>query len=63
MHGIRQIMRWLLTVMQMRYRLEKTEGTASREIPAGIISPRKALWFIAINTFLFVLTTASIKSH
>ena len=40
----------------------KNERTASREIPAGIISPRKALWFIAINTFLFILTTASINT-
>lgn len=33
------------------------ERTAQREIPAGVISPRQALTFVAINAALFVLTT------
>lgn len=36
--------------------------TASREIPAGKVSPRAALWFVGINAALFVLTAASINS-
>jgi 4-hydroxybenzoate polyprenyltransferase len=35
--------------------------TAGREIPAGVISPRAALWFVAINAALFVATTALIN--
>ena len=31
--------------------------TASREIPAGIISPRAALAFVLLNSLLFVATT------
>jgi 4-hydroxybenzoate polyprenyltransferase len=31
--------------------------TAQREIPAGIISPKAALWFIGINSALFIATT------
>ncbi|NSL90492.1 UbiA-like polyprenyltransferase [Chitinophaga solisilvae] len=31
--------------------------TAKREIPAGVISPRNAMFFILINVMLFVLTT------
>ena len=35
--------------------------TAEREIPAGVISPRKALAFVFINAFLFIATAASIN--
>lgn len=35
--------------------------TADREIPAGVVSPRAALWFVAINALLFVLTASSIN--
>lgn len=35
----------------------KNERTASREIPAGVISPRRALAFIVINCVLFLFTT------
>ncbi len=35
--------------------------TASREIPAGAVSPRAALWFVGINAALFILTAASIN--
>ncbi len=31
--------------------------TASREIPAGIISPRRALFFVIFNSLLFILTS------
>jgi 4-hydroxybenzoate polyprenyltransferase len=31
--------------------------TAKREIPAGVIGPRQALWFTIINSVLFVATT------
>lgn len=31
--------------------------TATREVPAGIISPKAALAFVILNAFLFVLTT------
>jgi 4-hydroxybenzoate polyprenyltransferase len=31
--------------------------TAQREIPAGVISPKAALWFIVVNSVLFVVTT------
>lgn len=36
--------------------------TASREIPAGAVSPCAALWFVAINAALFVATAASINT-
>lgn len=36
---------------------ERNPRTASREIPAGIISPRSALTFVAINSLLFMATT------
>jgi len=36
---------------------EKNPRTATREIPAGVISPKSALAFVLINCFLFVLTT------
>ena len=35
--------------------------TANREIPAGVISPRAALWFVAINAVLFVAVAATIN--
>ncbi len=35
--------------------------TADREIPAGIISPRAALWFVVINAVLFVAVAATIN--
>lgn len=36
--------------------------TASREIPAGVVSPRAALLFVAVNALLFVVTAATINS-
>ena len=36
--------------------------TAQREIPAGKISPKAALWFIAINALLFIVTASTINS-
>lgn len=36
--------------------------TADREIPAGAISPRSAILFVAINAALFILTAISINS-
>ncbi|MFI3303173.1 MAG: UbiA-like polyprenyltransferase [Rikenellaceae bacterium] len=35
--------------------------TASREIPAGAISPRAALLFVTLNVALFIATTATIN--
>ncbi len=35
--------------------------TAGREIPAGVVSPRAALWFVAVNAALFVVVTALIN--
>ena len=35
--------------------------TASREIPAGKISPRAALWFVVINALLFIITASTIN--
>lgn len=35
---------------------EKNPRTAVREIPAGVISPSNALWFIVINCVLFIIT-------
>ncbi|RMG22649.1 MAG: 4-hydroxybenzoate octaprenyltransferase [Bacteroidetes bacterium] len=35
----------------------QNERTRQREIPAGIIAPRHALWFVGLNALLFVLTT------
>ncbi len=35
--------------------------TAGREIPAGIISPRAALWFVAVNAVLFLAVAATIN--
>lgn len=36
--------------------------TAKREIPAGIISPKHALWFTIINSALFIITTLFINT-
>ena len=36
--------------------------TAAREIPAGAVSPRAALWFVGINAVLFVAAAASINT-
>ena len=35
--------------------------TAEREIPAGVISPKKALAFVVVNALLFVATASSIN--
>lgn len=35
--------------------------TASREIPAGEVSPKAAIWFVAINAILFIITAATIN--
>ena len=35
--------------------------TAGREIPAGVISPRRALTFVAVNALLFVACAATIN--
>lgn len=35
----------------------KNPRTAIREIPAGIISPQNALYFVIINSVLFIITT------
>ncbi len=36
---------------------EKNPRTATREIPAGIITPKSALLFVIINALLFIVTT------
>ena len=35
--------------------------TANREIPAGVISPKKALWFVVVNAVLFIVTASTIN--
>jgi 4-hydroxybenzoate polyprenyltransferase len=40
---------------------EKNPRTAQREIPAGSISPENALYFVIVNSLLFVATTYSIN--
>ena len=35
----------------------KNERTRTREIPAGKLSPKQALWFVVINSLLFIVTT------
>ena len=35
--------------------------TAEREIPAGVISPKKALAFVVVNAILFVVTASTIN--
>ncbi|MBR4996161.1 MAG: putative 4-hydroxybenzoate polyprenyltransferase [Alistipes sp.] len=39
----------------------KNPRTATREIPAGKISPRAAMWFVVINALLFIVTAATIN--
>ena len=41
---------------------EKNPRTKSREIPAGIISPNKALFYVIINSLLFILATYFINT-
>ena len=36
--------------------------TATREIPAGVVKPRAALWFVAINALLFIITASTINT-
>jgi len=36
--------------------------TSQREIPSGVITPRKALWFVLINAGAFVLVSSFINS-
>ena len=36
---------------------ERNPRTAQREIPAGLISPQNALFFVISNSFLFIITT------
>ena len=36
--------------------------TATREIPAGEISPKAAIWFVVVNAILFIVTAATINS-
>ena len=36
---------------------EKNPRTATREIPAGIINPKNALWFVVINCLFFIAAT------
>lgn len=40
----------------------KNPRTANREIPAGVISSRAAIWFVVINAVLFVVTAVTINS-
>lgn len=40
----------------------KNPRTASREIPAGVISSRAVIWFVVINAVLFVVTAVTINS-
>lgn len=35
--------------------------TAGREIPAGVISARRALWFVGVNALLFIVCAATIN--
>ena len=35
--------------------------TASREIPAGQVSPKAAIWFVVVNAILFIITAATIN--
>ena len=39
----------------------KNPRTASREIPAGVISARAAIWFVVGNAVLFIATAATIN--
>lgn len=35
----------------------ENDRTAQREIPAGMITPQNAIWFVTINAIFFILTT------
>lgn len=39
----------------------KNPRTATREIPAGEVSPRSALWFVVINAICFIITASTIN--
>jgi putative 4-hydroxybenzoate polyprenyltransferase len=39
----------------------KNPRTAGREIPAGILSPKKVLWFIIINALVFIVAACFIN--
>jgi 4-hydroxybenzoate polyprenyltransferase len=39
----------------------KNPRTADREIPAGVVSPRAALWFVAVNAAIFVAVAVCIN--
>jgi 4-hydroxybenzoate polyprenyltransferase len=41
---------------------EKNPRTAQREIPAGVISPTNAFYFVLVNSILFIVTTLSINN-
>lgn len=36
--------------------------TATRDIPAGRVSPREALWFVAVNALLFIVVASTINT-
>ncbi len=36
--------------------------TAGREIPAGVVKPKAALWFVAVNSLLFILAAYFINA-
>lgn len=40
----------------------KNPRTSEREIPSGKISPKAALWFVAINALLFIITASTINT-
>ncbi len=44
-----------------RYIDAQNQRTQNREIPAGIISPRKALVFVIVNSLLFLITAITIN--
>jgi 4-hydroxybenzoate polyprenyltransferase len=39
----------------------KNPRTATREIPSGAVSARAAMWFVAVNAVLFMVTAATIN--
>ena len=39
----------------------KNPRTATREIPSGEVSARAAMWFVAVNAVLFMVTAATIN--
>ena len=40
----------------------KNPRTAEREIPAGEISPKAAVWFVVVNAILFIITASTINT-